>query len=357
MQTKERVVYLDLLRIVSILAVVCVHTTCQIFNSAVFEMPPIGSFNWDVAAILNSFSRYCVPVFIMISGSLFIGREVTIKKLYTKYVFRLILIFLIWSFFYSFVYYKAATLYDVVNHTLYGAPRFGFLLYIVGLYMISPVLTAIVRNKQMTKYYLSLCFIFCFLVPQLIALFKDSQVSQISFLVNVLSYNIERMNLQFFMGMTGFYLIGYVLANEELSPKWRKVIYLMGFAGAVVTAFMTIHISKKTGTAVYDWLGYLWVNVLFESVAVFVFFKYEVSRIHFGDRTKKLIGVVARSTLGVYLLHTAVLDVFLPNVAGINANSFNALLSVPVIVIGVFCVCSVISILLIRIPIIGKKII
>jgi len=357
MQTKERIVYLDLLRIVSIMAVVCVHTTCQIFNSAVFEMPPIGSLNWNVAAILNSFSRYCVPVFIMISGSLFVGRQITIKKIYTKYVLRLLFLFLIWSLFYSFVYYNSKTIYDIINHTLHGAPRFGFLLYIIGLYMISPMLTVIVKNRSVTKYYLLLCFVFCFVIPQIIALFKDSSISQVSYLMNLADYNIERMNLQFLMGMTGFYLLGYYLANENLSVKNRRIIYLLGVAGAALTAYMTIHQSKNTGVAVYDWLSYLWVNVLFESIAVFVFFKYEVSKINFNEKWKKAIGVVSRSTLGVYLLHTAVLDVLLPNVIGINANSFNALLSVPIIVLTVFCVCSIISIIIMKIPVIGKRII
>ena len=125
----SRLVYLDILRIISIFGVLTIHTSCQVINSSVFKMPPIGSMNWNVAAIYNSLSRFSVPVFLMISGALFIGRDLSISLLYKKYVARLLASYLVWSFFYSIVK-NHSQIKDIIWQTLIGAPRFGFILYI-----------------------------------------------------------------------------------------------------------------------------------------------------------------------------------------------------------------------------------
>lgn len=43
MKEKKRYYYLDVLRIIAIPGVITIHATCQVINSSVFEMSPIGS--------------------------------------------------------------------------------------------------------------------------------------------------------------------------------------------------------------------------------------------------------------------------------------------------------------------------
>lgn len=62
--------YLDLLRIISALAVIVIHLAS---DRLVFSTP--NSFEWQSLNLLNSISRFCVPVFVMISGALFLEKK------------------------------------------------------------------------------------------------------------------------------------------------------------------------------------------------------------------------------------------------------------------------------------------
>ena len=56
-------VWLDNSRIIAIFAVVVLHAAV----SPVVDTP-FGSTDWWAGNLINAFSRWCVPVFVMISG-------------------------------------------------------------------------------------------------------------------------------------------------------------------------------------------------------------------------------------------------------------------------------------------------
>ncbi len=54
----------------------------------------IASFKWQVFNFFDSIVRWAVPIFVMISGALFLGRNSNIEKLYKKNILRIITFFL-----------------------------------------------------------------------------------------------------------------------------------------------------------------------------------------------------------------------------------------------------------------------
>ena len=64
----ERVLYLDCLRILSIAAMMLLHISAQNWSSLDLHDPA-----WMLFDILNGATRWCVPVFLMISGVLFLN--------------------------------------------------------------------------------------------------------------------------------------------------------------------------------------------------------------------------------------------------------------------------------------------
>ena len=99
MDKQYRIEYLDLLRIVSIFFVIVVHVTVD--NWYVIGNNP---FNWLVNNSYNSISRWAVPVFIMISGTIFLReeKEMPIVKIYTKYVFKIVVLLFVWGIIYDY---------------------------------------------------------------------------------------------------------------------------------------------------------------------------------------------------------------------------------------------------------------
>ena len=95
----ERVLYLDCLRILSIAAMMLLHISAQNWSSLDLHDPA-----WMLFDILNGATRWCVPVFLMISGALFLNslRPISTKKLLLHNVLRVVTAFLFWACVYGF---------------------------------------------------------------------------------------------------------------------------------------------------------------------------------------------------------------------------------------------------------------
>ena len=66
---QKRLVWADVLRSLSALAVVLIHVS----SYYVEKVLPHGSFGWFCADLYLAFCRFAVPVFVMISGFFFLN--------------------------------------------------------------------------------------------------------------------------------------------------------------------------------------------------------------------------------------------------------------------------------------------
>lgn len=283
----------------------------------------------------------------MISGALFIDRDISIKRLYSKYILRIATAFVFWSIVYAII--KSGINFRAILYgCATGGPRFAFLCYIVGLYIISPILKKICENKKLTYYFLSICIIFTFVFPQFEYIVNMLPFDGFKGLANCLFDLVDKMDVQFAMGMTGYFLLGYVLSKVSISKRHRTIIYFAGVIGTIVTIFFTVFQSLCANEPVFDWLNYCWLNVLFESIAIFVFTKYFFNNHQHVGALK--VRVLSECTFGIFLVHTAILDFFLPDIVGINANCINAVVGIAIMAILSFSISFGISFFLNHIP-------
>ena len=89
---------MDLLRILASLMVIVIHVSTYNFLDT-----PTKSIEWLSYDMYDSIVRSAVPIFLMISGAFFLNDKIqnNLKKLYTKNIFKLVLVFVIWSFIYG----------------------------------------------------------------------------------------------------------------------------------------------------------------------------------------------------------------------------------------------------------------
>ena len=95
--------YLDILKIISCIAVIVLHTCSRDMKL----VSPISN-RYQVLNFFDSLTRFAVPIFVMVSGALFLNKnkKVDVKRLYTKNVLRLFSAYLFWSIVYGlFSYY------------------------------------------------------------------------------------------------------------------------------------------------------------------------------------------------------------------------------------------------------------
>lgn len=136
---------LDRARWLAALAVVLVHCAALPLQSTT----EFGSAAWQWANLYDAAARWCVPVFVMISGALLLDphRADTVGDFYRKRAVRILPPLLFWSLFYlgwsAFMHaWQGVPLAvsDWLGKLLQGAPYYHlwYLYMIVGLYLFAP---------------------------------------------------------------------------------------------------------------------------------------------------------------------------------------------------------------------------
>lgn len=146
----NRVVYLDYLRLLATIGVVVIHVA---LSFVVFNKCEINT-TWMLVNVVESFVRWSVPIFLMISGVSFlcIKEELSYKTLYKKYILRLLIVYLFWNLFYYMCSCAAAYLRGVpLPDPACLLTPFGhlwFLPMMVGIYMVMPLLRTIQNENR-----------------------------------------------------------------------------------------------------------------------------------------------------------------------------------------------------------------
>lgn len=344
----SRVVWIDVLRIFSVFSMMMLHVAASCWNKV-----SVDSFEWHTFNVYDGIVRFCVPVFIMISGGFFLdnSKELTLKKLFGKNVSRIATAFFFWSFCYSLVLYFISPAKD--NYTfgvwfkdfLCGRYHLWYMFTIFGLYLATPILRKITADKKITEYFIILAVIFSSVAKLLKA------IKPIAPAVNEITADIGMYTVY---GYAGYFVLGYYLKTTELSVKTRRIIYALGAVGLLSTIIGTAIWSNVKGSAVSTLYNNFMPNVWAESVAVFVLFKYEVSKINWSERQLKVISKISALSFGMYLFHDFV------NIAfkewGFTTLLYNPILSVFCNTLIVFAVSFAAVWLISKIPKLNKYI-
>ena len=346
---KQRNISFDLLRIISALSVVVLHV-----SGVYIAGSQVGSLDFRLANFMNSISRFGVPIFVMISGAIFLseGKTVTVKKLWSRNIFRMFVIFAVWSF----AYYVYQSLYwwdfDFWRHGIvrtitgcvYASDHFWFIFMIIGLYALVPFLRTWLHHtdKKELDYFVILFMIFQIGRTTITTLLDKSLVEKIFSLVKI-------VELSWYVG---YFVLGYYLIKYGISSKMKIVVYSLVPVGVIANYLISDYMSNSQGAysaGIYDSFG---VFTFIHSVALFVFFVDTFSKTKIGSKGGKLCTNVALDTLGIYLMHVGLLDFFktkefiigsMPTVPGILLLSLVC-----------FAICGAVAAVLRRIPFIGR---
>lgn len=347
-ESKGRVVYADALRCVAALAVVLLHSSADYMHE-----PPFTDSLWYIANAFNSLSRWCVPVFVMLSGAFMLNprKALTIQGVWRKNIAKLVVAFIIWSLLYS--------VYDVAVSGWGGIPAFlssviqgeyhlWYIPMLIMLYMLTPVMRVVVPNRTLLLYITALSLVFPMLVAY-VGLLPQSMRQSFSSLLSDTSVGF---------GYVGYFFLGYVLFNVPFKKKHRAAIYVIGILGAIVTIAGMCEMNSHAEQLNRLFYGNGTINVAAMSIAVFVLFRYSnvlsnEQDLELGVRKKviKAIEKVSSAGLGVYLIHVFFLKLSRQVVETYITNCPILILFWAVAVFAVSC-CAALT--LKRIPIVSR---
>ena len=350
----KRKVYCDYLRLVATFAVVFIHVAASNWSNV-----DVNGIQWQVFNIYDSLVRWGVPIFVMISGALFLNRDVPIKNIYSKYVLRMVIAFVSWSLFYAILTtdtFQHGLIYSLKSHIgtlVTGHYHMWFVLMIIGLYMCIPFMKKIVSDETVMKYFLKLSFIFAFLIPWVLKIVNDfvgSNNSMIQKMVTTIDSNLMNMGMSMVLGYSFYFILGYYLDRIEIKKDVRVMIYVAGILGFIFTVVADAGLSIKTQVANSNYYGNFEVNVLLEVIAVHTFFKYHTFQ---NEKVNQFVVVLSKFGFGAYLIHTFIIE-SMAAILHFDTLSMNAWISVPLISIIVFGVSMGVSAVLNHIPVIKK---
>ena len=344
----RRIEYLDALRVLATLTVAVLHLSAQNWANVA-----VSSRAWFAFNLYDSAAHWAVPVFVMISGALFLRREISIPVLFRKYILRIAVAFIFWSALYAFIdYLHTRSVTASVSSFLTGHYHMWFLFMIAGLYLIVPLLRRFTCDLSLTRYFLLLGLIFTFLLPQLALLLSFTAPGLAGAVNTVLGYSF----FHFALGFSFYFVGGYYLSLREYTKYEELVIYLAGIAGFLFTVYASLRLSLAQNAPSVLFYDYNTFNMLLMSVAVFVFAKQHLNFPRIGKKARRVLHALSKYSFGAYLCHALLIDA-LNDVFGLNTLSCNAFFSVPLLALIVSIGAFLISALLHHIPLLKKYIV
>ncbi|ELR64071.1 hypothetical protein C942_03152 [Photobacterium marinum] len=283
---RQKIVYFDLMRCVAAVAVVVIH----VLGPYREQLGIIADSSWFTAISFNSFSRWAVPVFIMITGALMLSdtREFNFGYYVRRRLGKVLVPFLVWSVFYAALSGLSASGYTFAMawETLKAMPfhetyyHLGFFYYFIPLYFVVPFLNYYVRKTDRGGVIGLTCV---WLVLTTLFLFK-----------------IDGFWSHELILYSGYLLLGYGLFCYQWPPL--KSLLVLGIAGLLLTDYMVVSNSFSAGAyTVGRWLSYKTLNTALIAAMVFAVCRY------LGERLSPFwlerMAFMSRYSLGIYLLH------------------------------------------------------
>lgn len=339
----SRTYYLDALRIVAICAIVVLHVA-----GSYWYQVDIERFDWEVFNLYDCITRWGVPVFVMISGALFLdpARPQPLKKLWTKNIPRLVALILFWGALYALVFdlpdaWSPESAGAFIHDLLFGTPHLWFLFMLLGLYMIVPLLRCITANEEATRYFL----VFGLVVNILIPFVTDTG----SFGIGEDIYAALMIKLP--VGYSFFFVLGYYLAKHDLPAKARWTVYVLGIVGLIGAVVASSWVSHASGSA-DAFIIQSTYPFAFAAAAIFILTRRRIQGRTLPQERLKTIYTLSSCTLGVYVIHIFVLRGLMA--FGISALDFDPIISVPCLAAVTIVISFALAFMLKKIPVFGK---
>ncbi len=336
---KERVLSYDLIKIVAIIAVVIIHVSATNWYQTSIDN------DWLINNFINAlFHSWAVPLFLMVSGALLLSKNITIKKVFSKYIPRILICLVFWHLLYYFYTNSEFTFNNLglaIKNMLLSKTysHLWYLYLLIGIYIILPLISKLVNNldDKMLLYLLVISGIVSIVLPTINLLFGID-----------IDYVEPFIVLQFSQYMF-YFILGYALNKVKIKTKKNILLILIGFfVVSILVASFSNYMSYKETTRI----NYSQTYTIFGTICASCLFIFINNK--FSNKKNKVINNLGELSFGVYLVHFLVIKVL--QRYGIHSNIINPILGNIIVTISVLAISFLISFIISKIPVIKKLI-
>ena len=354
----SRIVWVDVLRFIAILMVICIHCSDPFNVSPEARSNPEFNF-WG--SLYGSFLRPCVPLFVMITGLLLLPVNMSMGSFYKKRLLRIAVPFLVWSVLYNLFPWVTGLIGlspTIISEVFpYASPdasqSFGdalknialipfqfnvytvpmwYLYMLIGLYLYMPLFSAWVEKATVSqkKIFLGIWALTLFL-PYAYTFFMQE-------LFGLSAWNTFG-TFYYFAGFNGYLLLGHYLAKDIKEWSWGKTLTVSLPLFAI--GYIATYIGFKAMTANPNcteqemelFFLYCSPNVVLMTIAIFLM----VRQVKFSSpRLVAAFSNITKCGLGIYLVHYFIVGL---GYAIADALAIPVSIKIPVTAIIVFAIC------------------
>lgn len=300
----EKFYNLDILKSIAVILVIVIHIVAGDLG---LYGKGISMENWMIANVLDTVSRVCVPLFVMVSGYLLLRKDEPVGMFFKKRFIRIIPKFLIYSMIYyvfkvSFLGHPYPKNENFLKLILEGKIFYHlwYIYMILGIYLITPFLRRVIRDidRNYIKYFIYIWLIFIIIIPLLEFIFK-----------------IKFMIYSPLGQYVGYFLLGYFIGERPL--KIKKIFLFLGYLICLgISVWLTYFYTVKNSKFVDFFYNYHSLTVFLQAVLIYTMI---MSKTYKDDKTTKLeityavrrfASTLSLITLDVYLIHPMIISYF-----------------------------------------------
>lgn len=387
MNTTQREVWIDWMRVAACFMVMVVHATEPFYLGGEGTLILTKSDAiW--ASFFDSFVRACVPLFVIASSYLQFPLHYSAGEFLRRRAARILIPFAVWTLVYAFLWGEPVTnLKSLLLNFNYAAGHLWFVYMLIGIYLIMPLLSPWAEkvSKKELLVYLGICF-----ATYLIPFIREAVSTQTPIIYGPTgipnpakyplwgeaSWNSYGM-FYYVSGFIGYLLLGLYFRRFVGQLSWKKTLavalpawglgFSIAFGDFLRRAFEycggVFPLEGKTGVAAI--LETSWVNdsigVALMAIGWVLIFRKITATGCFYD---KILLPVSKASYGMYLSHMIVLasvSGWLRNSLGSGAEGVLGIWTTPVQIIGTatisFVTVAVANVLIQKIPKVGKFIV
>lgn len=310
---KQKKVYLEAIRILSLFFVLYTHTGNYGMHHYLETSNPI---NYWFSQCMVLLSQTCVPLFFMISGAVLLQKESTFREVWTKRIPRMLIVILLAGL---FQYYYNYRLNPDIGFSLkvwlqltYGGKictQHWFLYSYLAFLMILPFLQKLVKSLPNRWFLILLGMQVC--ITGILPIFE--------YYAEYPGINLE---IPLFTNCIFYTMLGYYIEHRS-KEEFTGIKPLLFWSGGALGAFiLNLHMQnismKEHGSLIY--------NNLFTGLFTFVIFiiiRYIFTKLKLPKWIEKFLCFCGAGVFGTYLLDIPLRNFFEPVYLFLNTRIFS----------------------------------
>ncbi|EMI4429542.1 acyltransferase family protein [Providencia rettgeri] len=308
----NRILWLDYLRALACISVVLLHVS-SVYVVDIKTISSLGLGDWLLSDYINSITRFCVPVFFMLSGYFFFSE----KKPKIKNFTRLLLSLAFYSIIAYSMYYLSSIIFpsvgiNDVKYTFFSEPAFYHLWFfypLIVIYLISIFIK--VRFESSNLGILIISFIFIVLSSG----FSDITRVILKFNINNF-FSIDGDFVFYFLyAALGACIKGCKIKKIKISPYTLIFIFVLS---SFSIAYLTYKNSIKNENYISDFYSFTSPLVYLMSISLFILFAKLSDKL----KPSTVISFLSKNSLAIYGIHAFFISILSKITQYQNKNAF-----------------------------------